>query len=117
MKSGIEIIAEERQRQISVENWSLNHDVMHHTRGELAQAAACYAMPQAERKQYQSYSKFGWFPRWWPKDWSVRWWKPSPDNRIKELAKAGALIAAEIDRLQEIDRRMAECRRKEGGML
>lgn len=50
MKSGIEIIAEERQRQISVENWSLNHDVMHHTKGELAQAAACYAMPQAERR-------------------------------------------------------------------
>jgi hypothetical protein len=26
--------------------------------------------------------------------------KPSPDNRIRELEKAGALIAAEIDRLQ-----------------
>ena len=89
MKTGIEIIAEERQRQISVENWSLNHDVMHHTKGELAQAAACYAMPQAERKLNESYSKFGWFPKWWPKDWSVRWWKPSPDNRIKELAKSG----------------------------
>ena len=30
------------------------------------------------------------------------WWKPSPENRIKELAKAGALIAAEIDRLQRL---------------
>ena len=33
----------------------------------------------------------------WP--WNVVWWKPTPDDRIRELAKAGALIAAEIDRL------------------
>jgi hypothetical protein len=26
-------------------------------------------------------------------------WKPSPDDRFRELVKAGALIAAEIDRL------------------
>ncbi|MEM5768085.1 MAG: hypothetical protein AAGU23_06610 [Bacillota bacterium] len=26
--------------------------------------------------------------------------KPTPDDRIRELKKAGALIAAEIDRLQ-----------------
>lgn len=26
-------------------------------------------------------------------------WKPSPENRVKELVKAGALIAAEIDRI------------------
>ncbi len=45
----------------------------------------------------------------WP--WDPKWWKPlyndeedqTPDeidNRIRELTKAGALIAAEIDRLQ-----------------
>ena len=28
------------------------------------------------------------------------WWKPTPKNRVRELVKAGALIAAEIDRLQ-----------------
>lgn len=33
----------------------------------------------------------------WP--WSDEKWNPEPDNRIRELAKAGALIAAEIDRL------------------
>ena len=33
----------------------------------------------------------------WP--WEANWWKPTPEDRIKELAKAGALIAAEIDRL------------------
>ena len=34
----------------------------------------------------------------WPFD--LKWLKRTPKKRIKELAKAGALIAAEIDRLQ-----------------
>ena len=34
----------------------------------------------------------------WP--WNLIWWKPTPNDRIRELVKAGALIAAEIDRLQ-----------------
>ena len=36
----------------------------------------------------------------WP--WDLEWFKPSPYDRIRELVKAGALIAAEIDRLQNI---------------
>lgn len=31
--------------------------------------------------------------------WDNEWWKPSPDDRKRELVKAGALIAAAIDRL------------------
>jgi hypothetical protein len=34
--------------------------------------------------------------QWWP--WSFEWWKPK--DRIRNLVRAGALIAAEIDRLQ-----------------
>jgi hypothetical protein len=30
-------------------------------------------------------------------------WKPTPGNRIRELEKAGALIAAEIDRLSRLE--------------
>lgn len=41
-------------------------------------------------------------PAGWP--WHPKWWKPTPDDRIRELAKAGALIAAEIDRLQRMER-------------
>jgi hypothetical protein len=37
----------------------------------------------------------------WP--FFTRPWKPTPDNRIRELEKAGALIAAEIDRLQRME--------------
>lgn len=33
----------------------------------------------------------------WP--WDENWWKPSLDP-IRNLVKAGALLAAEIDRLQ-----------------
>jgi hypothetical protein len=42
---------------------------------------------------------FKWVPNDWPKEWNVDWWKPS-DDPIRNLVKAGALIAAEIDRLQ-----------------
>jgi len=38
-------------------------------------------------------------PPIWP--WEKSWWKPTPNDRVKELVKAGALIAAEIDRLLE----------------
>ena len=31
--------------------------------------------------------------------WEQKWWKPTPNDRVRELTKAGALIAAEIDRL------------------
>lgn len=41
-------------------------------------------------------------PTWWP--WDESWWRPS-DDPIRNLEKAGALIAAEIDRLQRAARR------------
>ena len=53
----------------------------------MAVAAACYALPAWCRGR----------TRRWP--WDDEWWKPTPDDRIRELVKAGALIAAEIDRL------------------
>ena len=34
----------------------------------------------------------------WP--WDELFWNPSPDDPVRQLAKAGALIAAEIDKLQ-----------------
>lgn len=36
-------------------------------------------------------------PLRWP--WEAEAFKPTPDDRVRELVKAGALIAAEIDRL------------------
>jgi len=89
--TGSALIAIERARQKDQEGWTPEHDE-EHDENELALAAACYAMPDQMR------SIFNLRKRLWP--WSPDWWKPTPDNRIKELVKAGALIAAEIDRIQ-----------------
>ncbi len=95
MKTGIELITEERQRQIEKEGWTSGHDDLN-INGELAIAASIYSNTEGNRELYGADET----PVGWP--WDKRWWKPTPDNRIKELTKAGALIAAEIDRLQRI---------------
>jgi hypothetical protein len=95
MKTGIELIAEERNRQIEMEGFTTSHDEKE-TNGQLAIAAANYALPHEER---QLDNTFVGVPLNWP--WEKSWWKPTPENRIRELQKAGALIAAEIDRLNK----------------
>lgn len=91
---GVARIAIERARQMESEHWTAEHDD-EHIRGELAMAAACYANPSHTKE----------LPALFPFD--ECWWKPTPNDRIKELTKAGALIAAEIDRLLR-----AECEEK-----
>ena len=99
MKTGIEIIAAERARQTEAEGWSAAHDD-EHTDGSLAVAAACYAT-QENQGLYERGKKLRELVlEHWP--WERRWWKPTPNDRVRELAKAGALIAAEIDRLQRL---------------
>ena len=103
MKTGIEIIAAERQRQIEQEGWTPEHDA-EHVNDEMALAASAYALPDYCRhivRYYDGYPNEVSYPRGWP--WDPKWWKPCPGNRIKELAKAGALIAAEIDRLMNAE--------------
>ena len=104
MKSGIEIISEERKRQIEIEGWTAEHDDEHRC-GELSDATACYAT----RGYWRNYQRNPAYCMIWP--FSLDWWKPMADDllgeeyidgRIKELSKAGALIAAEIDRLQRL---------------
>jgi hypothetical protein len=85
MTAGARLIVDERNRQISVEGWDLGHDD-EHDEGELAKAAACYALD----------NKFSW-------PWGFESWKPG-GGRIRQLTKAGALIAAEIDRLNRAAR-------------
>ena len=51
MTSGIEAIAAERQRQIEAEGWTPGHDDTH-DRGELARAAACYALHAGLYRRY-----------------------------------------------------------------
>src|SRR5688572_15425520 len=101
--NGVERIALERERQIEDEGWTPEHDDRH-AHEQLARAAACYALPHDRRQvAILDRSLVSWI---WP--WSQRWWKPTvrPGDqqdrvaaRIRELEKAGALCAAEIDRL------------------
>jgi hypothetical protein len=86
--TGIELIAVERKRQIEVEGFTPEHDCQHDG-GAIAAAAGCYALYNWSRTDCE---------RLWP--WDMKWWKPSNDQ-IKNLVKAGALIVAEIDRLQK----------------
>lgn len=85
-KAGAELIAAERERQITAEGWTAAHDDTH-DRGALVEAAVCYALSGTGRR----------VPSLWP--WDATWWKPSKDP-VRNLVRAGALIAAEIDRLQ-----------------
>lgn len=97
MLTGIDFIIAERERQVK-EGWSISHDCTHNRNEELACAAASYATPKDSRElSFFSQESNAIIPVTWP--WNPSAWKPTPEDRIKELAKAGALIAAEIDRL------------------
>lgn len=91
--TGAELIALERQRQITEEGWTYEHD-RSHTQAELTRAAICYA---DEAARQVADHRFGPTPTW---PWAIGWWKPKK-NPLDNLVKAGALIAAEIDRLQD----------------
>ena len=89
----IEEIAAERERQKTVEGWTAEHDDEHDD-DDLAIAAACYALPDRIRRIVIFDRTL--LERIWP--WSKDWWKPKRDRR-RQLVKAGALIVAEIERL------------------
>lgn len=96
--TGIESIAAERQRQITKEGWSSEHDGNHGS-GEIAGAAACYAMNGLDIGNNQLGRNVRQIIRdLWP--WDRSWWKPK--DRRSDLVRAGALIAAEIDRLDRL---------------
>ena len=119
----------ERERQILVKGWNLSHDDQHAT-GELAEAAACYAhtafgaaflahqqgLPEADR--CVDLEAFIAPEKWsapegrdesmdlsWP--WIPMAWKPSSSAR-RNLLKAGALIQAELERLDRQETKKAE---------
>lgn len=95
--TGAELIAAERRRQIESEGWTPEHDD-EHIGQELARAAAAYAIPPEhdQRRAADPDAQGRPIPGIWP--FCAHWWKPEQD-RVRELVKAGALIAAEIDRL------------------
>jgi hypothetical protein len=77
----------ERTRQVSDEGWDTAHDDRHVT-FSLSQAAACYVF-------HACGVYAGKYPVLWP--WDGEYWKPTTPRR--DLVKAGALIIAEIERI------------------
>ena len=81
----LDVIAE-RQRQKVVEGWTSEHDDQY-GKSQLLWASSCYVL--------NTIQPFNRIPMDWP--WAPEWWKPTGPRR--DLVKAGALILAEIERI------------------
>lgn len=88
---GASLIAAERMRQVEGEGWTPAED-LRLERGELAAAASGYLASVLSWPLYKEVPPVI-FP--WPDNDG---WKPTGDE-VRDLTKAGALIAAQIDRL------------------
>lgn len=103
MSTGIEAIAAERRRQVEQIGWTAEHDDTH-VNGEIALAAAAYARHAGSGEDDRQVNS-GFSPEdLWPQSWGG-WWRPK--DRRTDLVRAGALIAAEIDRLDRAAARKA----------
>jgi hypothetical protein len=95
--AAMDVLAE-RSRQVSAEGWTPEHDDAH-SDGSLARAAGVYALFADSRPgsffAENSDTIGAGTPLFWP--WAPTWWKPT--DRRRNLIKAGALILAEIERL------------------
>jgi len=91
--NGAERIAVERARQVSDEGYSPEGDAGKVF--ELTEAAICYAGHGAALEEYGVDLVEEELPTKWP--WAPEFWKPT--TGLRDLVKAGALIAAAIDSL------------------
>lgn len=102
-------VIRERFRQVAEEGWTAEHDDGH-ARGEMALAAAAYATSAAVASQFladgiitaadiDSVTATCPAPSTFP--WDRKQWKPK--NRRRDLVRAGALIIAEIERVDRVD--------------
>ena len=94
--AAVDVIAE-RQRQVVTEGWTTQHDDANDT-GTLAAAASAYSLYAADELNPHSQGD-GDYERSQPEMWpfKMHWWKPEDPRRA--LVKAGALILAEIERI------------------
>lgn len=101
-------VVAERERQKTVEGWTARHDDAHN-QGEMAVAAGVYALiagsdATSYRNARDGYSLNDYhqpiIDHLWP--WDRSWFKPT--ERRRDLVKAGALILAEIERLDRAER-------------
>jgi hypothetical protein len=89
ISDGAKLICIERDRQVNEEGYTNSHDDRN-SHYELSNAAICYLNPTNSNFVDDN----------WPTQWSREYFNPSPaGEHIRNFVKAGALIAAEIDRL------------------
>lgn len=100
MKSGIELIAAERNEQIVKHNRTVTNDVKFNKNEELSFAAAALSCPHPEANGLSASNNYS-----CPTGWNVKIWIHMIKKPYKErLIIAGALIAAEIDRLNALNK-------------
>jgi len=101
--SALRDVATERRRQINAEGWTPKHDDTQ-DRGELAAAAAAYAHAAQQSMHPLNKSTGSGYetkpPTIWPDCWDDDHWKHADPRKM--LVKAGALILAEIERLDRM---------------
>lgn len=85
----------ECERQVAEEGWTPEHDDQHR-KGELAMAAAAYAISDKTRSD----GRCPYLALLWP--WSPGWWKPK--DRRRDLVRAAALLIKEIERLDRAEK-------------
>lgn len=98
MKNGVELISEERAEQIKKHKRSIQSDVKHNWNNQLSFAAALLSAPNPQQF-WSPANNYG-----CPQGWNQKIWDKMRKKPYKErLIIAGALLAAEIDRLQGLD--------------
>lgn len=95
MKTGIELFKDERNHQIEKYGFTGEHHANHpewYDQGQLTEAARYLSDKFIHTNLY--------FPKNWDKDW---FFKLCARDYKERLIIAGALFAAEIDRIQELE--------------
>lgn len=112
----IQEINAERERHAEVEGWTPEHDDEHDD-GQMAMAAACYADPRNLVVWQEAESAFlsgndggrgdrkllpeGYYSAW---PWDDEWDKRQKHGQKRRLIIAGALIVAELERLERAEK-------------
>lgn len=94
VSKGVELIAIERQEQMEKHGFDVKHDKEFYEADELVHAAL-----------FAITGDWNFYPKTWGEWWAgkmVAKTNSTPHSKIERLKIAGALLAAEIDRLQSI---------------
>ena len=103
--NGLRLVAAELERHVNVEGWTKEHDARHSPM-VLAVAGAAYALDAAgihydgHESWKQAYLEMA--RKIWPFD--DEWFKPTPEDAVRQLVKSASMIIAEINRIQAAKR-------------